>query len=126
VFITFAICTILTVHTQHSFDHVLNSLRKGSGLGEPSQAARYWYWSVGQRFAAGSGRHRYRSGFAIALLVIVEACIGRTDLQQQAWIGEGAIMDGTRQVRMMWKEEAYFVVNNSATAQMYLTGHLLG
>lgn len=38
--------------------------------------------------------------FAIALLVIVEACIGRTDLQQQAWTGEGAIMDGTRQVGM--------------------------
>ena len=54
----------------------------------------------GQRFAAGSGRHRYRSGFAIAMLVIVEACIGRTDLQQQAWTGEGAIMDGTRQVGM--------------------------
>lgn len=47
--------------------------------------------------AAGIG---IRSGFAIALLVIVEACIGRTDLQQQAWIGEGAIMDGTRQVGM--------------------------
>jgi hypothetical protein len=28
-----------------------------------------------------------------SLLAIVEACIGRTDLQQQAWMGEGAIMD---------------------------------
>jgi hypothetical protein len=44
--------------------------------------------------------------------------------------GKGAIMDGTRASRDDYgrygKEEAYFVVNNSAATQMYLTGHLLG
>ena len=35
-----------------------------------------------------------------SLLAIVEACIGRTDLWQQVWMGEGAIVDGTRQVGM--------------------------
>jgi hypothetical protein len=43
-------------------------------------------------------------------------------------MGEGAIMDETRQVGMTADEVGrgpYFVVNNSATTQMYLTGHLL-
>jgi hypothetical protein len=65
-----------------------------------------------------------------SLLVIVEAYIGLTDLQQQAWMGKAPLWMGTRQVGMTvdgcGKEEAYFVVNNSAAAQMYLTGHLLG
>jgi hypothetical protein len=34
-----------------------------------------------------------------SLLIVVEACIGLTDLQQQAWMGKGAIMDGDKASR---------------------------
>lgn len=81
----------------------------------------------GQRFAAGSGP-------AISIVLALASNCGsmhRAYRSSAAGMdGKGAIMDGTRASRDDYgrygKEEAYFVVNNSAAAQMYLTGYLLG
>ena len=87
MFITFAICATLTVHTQHSFDHVLNPLRKGSGLGV-SQARPQGTGMVCGGSVLLLGAASISIVLAVhSLLVIVEACIGLTDLQQQAWMG---------------------------------------